>query len=47
VTDMGGIGSTDGNATMLETAPGVSVSEVMAVTEAERIVPDKVREMKI
>jgi acetate CoA/acetoacetate CoA-transferase beta subunit len=37
----------DGNATLLETAPGVSVGEVMAVTEAELIVPDKVLEMKI
>jgi acetate CoA/acetoacetate CoA-transferase beta subunit len=47
VTDMAVIGFPDGNATLLETAPGVSVGEVMAVTQAELIVPDKVREMKI
>jgi acetate CoA/acetoacetate CoA-transferase beta subunit len=32
---------------LLETAPGVSVAEVMAVTEADLFVPDKVPEMKI
>jgi acetate CoA/acetoacetate CoA-transferase beta subunit len=47
VTDMAVIGFPDGNATLLETAPGVSVGEVMAVTQAELIVPDKVPEMKI
>jgi acetate CoA/acetoacetate CoA-transferase beta subunit len=47
VTDMAVIAFPDGNATLLETAPGVSVGEVMAVTEAELIVPDKVLEMKI
>ena len=33
--------------TLLETAPGVSVEEVMAATEAELTIPDKVPEMKI
>ena len=33
--------------TLLETAPGVSVAEVMAATEAELSVPDNVPEMKI
>jgi acetate CoA/acetoacetate CoA-transferase beta subunit len=47
VTDMAVIAFPDGNATLLETAPGVSVGEVMAVTQAELIVPDKVPEMKI
>ena len=47
VTDMAVIAFPDGQATLLETAPGVSVGEVMAVTEAELIVPDKVPEMKI
>jgi acetate CoA/acetoacetate CoA-transferase beta subunit len=47
VTDMAVIGFPDGNATLLETAPGISVGEVMAVTQAELIVPDKVPEMKI
>ena len=41
------IGFPNGNATLLETAPGVSVGEVMAVTEAELIVGDSVPEMKI
>src|SRR6266550_771616 len=47
VTDMAVIAFPDGKATLLETAPGVSIGEVMAVTEAELIVPDKVPEMKI
>src|SRR5712671_1719777 len=47
VTDMAVIAFPDGKATLLETAPGVSIAEVMAVTEAELIVPDKVPEMKI
>jgi len=36
-----------GRITLMETAPGVSVAEVMAVTEAELTIPDKVPEMKI
>jgi acetate CoA/acetoacetate CoA-transferase beta subunit len=32
---------------LLETAPGVSVAEVMAVTEAELLIPDHVPQMKI
>ncbi|MFB6461870.1 3-oxoacid CoA-transferase subunit B [Bradyrhizobium tunisiense] len=47
VTDMAVIGFPEGRATLLETAPGVSVGEVLAVTEAELIVPDNVAEMKI
>jgi acetate CoA/acetoacetate CoA-transferase beta subunit len=47
VTDMAVIGFADGKITLLETAPGVSVAEVMAVTEAELSIPDKVPEMKI
>jgi acetate CoA/acetoacetate CoA-transferase beta subunit len=47
VTDMAVIGFPDGKATLLETAPGVGIGEVMAVTEAELIVPDIVPEMKI
>jgi acetate CoA/acetoacetate CoA-transferase beta subunit len=35
VTDMAVIGFPGGKATLLETAPGISVAEVMAVTEAE------------
>jgi acetate CoA/acetoacetate CoA-transferase beta subunit len=47
VTDMAVIGFSDGKATLLETAPGVSIGEVMAVTEADLVVPDHVPEMKI
>src|SRR3954453_20026691 len=36
-----------GRATLQETAPGVTVAEVLAVTEAELAIPDKVPEMKL
>src|SRR5205807_4662826 len=38
VTDMAVIAFPDGRATLLETAPGVCIAEVMAVTEAELII---------
>jgi len=47
VTDMAVIGFPDGKATLLETAPGVSIGEVLAVTDAELAVPNPVPEMKI
>ena len=47
VTDMAVIGFPGGRATLMETAPGVSVAEVIAVTEAELTIPDKVPEMNI
>jgi acetate CoA/acetoacetate CoA-transferase beta subunit len=47
VTDMAVIGFGGGKITLLETAPGISVAEVMAVTEAELAIPDRVPEMKI
>jgi acetate CoA/acetoacetate CoA-transferase beta subunit len=47
VTDMAVMGFDGGRITLMETAPGVSVAEVMAVTEAELTIPDKVPEMKI
>jgi acetate CoA/acetoacetate CoA-transferase beta subunit len=47
VTDMAVIGFAGGKITLLETAPGVSVGEVLAVTEAELSIPDKVPEMRI
>jgi acetate CoA/acetoacetate CoA-transferase beta subunit len=47
VTDMAVIGFDGGRITLLETAPGISVAEVMAVTEADLTIPDKVPEMKI
>jgi acetate CoA/acetoacetate CoA-transferase beta subunit len=47
VTDMAVIAFPDGKATLLETAPGVSVGEVIAVTEAELVVPTTVPQMVI
>jgi acetate CoA/acetoacetate CoA-transferase beta subunit len=47
VTDMAVIGFPDGRATLLETAPGISVGEVMTVTDAELILPDSIPEMKL
>ena len=47
VTDMAVMSFEGGRITLMETAPGVSVAEVMAVTEAELTIPDKVPEMKI
>ena len=47
VTDLAVIGFQGGRMTLLETAPGVSVAEVMAATEAELSVPDNVPEMKV
>ena len=47
VTDMAVIAFPDGKATLMETAPGVSVADVKAVTEAELVIPDKVPEMKL
>jgi len=32
---------------VLETAPGVSIAEILAVTDAELVIPDTVPEMKI
>lgn len=47
VTDMAVIGFPNGMATLLETAPGLSVGEVLALTEAELAIPDNVPEMRI
>jgi acetate CoA/acetoacetate CoA-transferase beta subunit len=47
VTDLAVIGFPGERMTLMETAPGVSVAEVMAVTEAELSIADKVPEMKI
>src|SRR5436305_14862023 len=47
VTDMAVIAFPDGKATLLETAPNVSIAEVVAVTDAELVIPDNVPEMKI
>src|SRR3954466_1431232 len=47
VTDMAVIGFPAGKITLQETAPGVTVAEVIAVTEAELFIPAIVPEMKI
>jgi acetate CoA/acetoacetate CoA-transferase beta subunit len=47
VTDMAVIAFPDGRATLMETAPGVNVADVIANTEAELAVPASVPEMKI
>src|SRR3954471_1019459 len=41
VTDMAVIGFAGGRITLMETAPGVRVAEVLAVTEAELSIPDQ------
>src|SRR4249919_807609 len=45
VTDMAVIGFSGGRITLQETAPGVTVAEVIAVTEAELFIPASVPEM--
>jgi acetate CoA/acetoacetate CoA-transferase beta subunit len=47
VTDMGVISFPGGRATLQETAPGIGVAEVLAVTEAELDIPDNVPEMQL
>ncbi|UEM23257.1 3-oxoacid CoA-transferase subunit B [Skermanella mucosa] len=47
VTDMAVIGFTDDGPELRETAPGVTVAEVLAATEAELIVPDHVPVMAV
>ena len=47
VTELAVIAFPDGRATLLETAPGVAVHEIEAATEAELIVPDEVRVMRV
>src|SRR6202047_4089533 len=47
VTDMAVIAFPEGRATLLETAPGVSVGEVVAVTDADLVIPNTVRGIQI
>jgi acetate CoA/acetoacetate CoA-transferase beta subunit len=47
VTDLAVIGFADGRATLLETAPGVTVEQVLASTDAELRVPDTVGTMPL
>ena len=45
VTELAVIGFPDGRATLLETAPGVTVDQVAAATEAKLAMPEKIPEM--
>ena len=47
VTELAVIVFRDRRATLLETAPGVSVADVRAATEAKLVVPDHVTEMRL
>jgi acetate CoA/acetoacetate CoA-transferase beta subunit len=47
VTDMAVISFSGGKITLQETAPGITVAEVIAVTEAELFIPTLVSQMKI
>jgi acetate CoA/acetoacetate CoA-transferase beta subunit len=47
VTDLAVIAFPDGRATLLETAPSVTVADVVKATEAELVIPDHVPEMKL
>ena len=47
VSELAVIDFPDGKARLLETAPGVTVEQVLASTEAELIIPDRVATMAI
>ena len=47
VTEMAVISFPNGQATLLETAPGVSVEQVVAATEAKLVLPENVPSMQI
>ena len=47
VTELAVIAFPNGRATLMETAPGVSVQQVLDMTEAELVVPDTVPEMAL
>ena len=47
VTELAVIAFAGGRATLVETAPGVSVQEVIAATEAALVVPGTVRQMQL
>ena len=47
VSELAVIGFPGGRATLLETAPGVSVEQVTAATEAELALPDEIPEMRL
>lgn len=47
VTELAVIAFPDGRATLMETAPGISVEQVTAATEADLVVPDHVPAMNL
>jgi len=47
VTELAVISFRSGRATLLETAPGVTTAQVVAATEAELVIPDKVAVMAL
>lgn len=47
VSDMAVIGFPSGRATLFETAPGVSVAQVIEATEASLMTPDRIVEMRL
>jgi acetate CoA/acetoacetate CoA-transferase beta subunit len=47
VTELAVIAFSNGCATLLETAPGISLAQVAAATQAELVIPTQVPEMPI
>ena len=47
VTELAVISFSDGRATLLETGPGISVDQIVAATEAELVIANKVPEMRL
>src|SRR6476620_29279 len=47
VTELAVISFPDGRATLLETAPGVTLNDVLASTEAELVVPEPIPQMSL
>ena len=47
VSELAVIGFADGRATLLETAPGVKIEDVVAATEASLVIPEKVGTMSL
>jgi acetate CoA/acetoacetate CoA-transferase beta subunit len=47
VTELAVIAFPEGQATLVETGPGVSAAEVVAATEAQLVVPSDVRDMRL
>jgi acetate CoA/acetoacetate CoA-transferase beta subunit len=45
VTELAVVAFSDGRAVLRETAPGVSIADIVAATEAELLIPDDVQEV--